>query len=82
VRAALDDFRTEAATSGEEARNDLLDRADEVEKLLIEDGRNKARQKARELERRVDEFIREGKIRPADADRLRTAAEAIVDAFG
>jgi serine/threonine-protein kinase len=82
VRAALDDFRTEAATSGEEARNDLLDRADEVEKLLIEDGRNKALQKARELERRVDEFIREGKIRPADADRLRTAAEAIVDAFG
>src|SRR5687768_1578487 len=51
VRSALDDFRAEAATSGDEAREDLLDRADEIGKLLAEDGRDKALEKANELER-------------------------------
>jgi serine/threonine-protein kinase len=80
--AALADLREASAGLGGRAAKDLRKEADDVEEALAEGDLDKAADRARDLAKVVDELIRDHVIEGTQADALRLAAAALVNALG
>jgi len=80
--AALADLREASAGLGGRAAKDLRMEADDVEEALAEGDLDKAADRARDLAKVVDELIRDHVIEGTQADALRLAAAALLDALG